>query len=169
MKNPTYLAAKTIVWAFVAGSLIVSFTHIVTLFGMLGLHGWQAAAAPLYIDGFAMLGLLGRGRRFAAATRKAGLRMQIAATLVSLAANVVAGTSPGGRIFGAMVVIGYVLAERFADQLAPAEADAAAAEADQAADEAAKRSAAAKKGAATRKANAAKVPAQRKARRLASV
>lgn len=161
MKNRTYIAAKTIVWAFVIGALVVSYTHIVHLFGMLGLHGWQAWAAPAFVDGFAMLGLLGRSHSFAPETRKIGLRIQVAATLISLVANITAGESCGARIFGAMVVAGYVVAEWYADKLRPIEA----AHAD---DAKAKRSAAAKKAAATRKANATK-PATRGRKPLTAV
>jgi hypothetical protein len=170
MKNHAYIAAKGIVYLFMAGALAASYTHIVHLFNLLGLHGWQAWASPAFVDGFALLGLLGRGAAFAAKTRRTGLKIQIAATSLSFVANVLAGESWGARIFGALVVAGYVIAEVYADQLVPAEADTAAAVADLAAAETAKRSAAAKKGAATRKANASKkVPAQRKARQIQAV
>lgn len=151
MQNRTYAAAKTITVAIALLAMLISYTHIVHLFNLLGLHGWQAFAAPVFIDGFALLGILARGKAFAPETRKLGLRFQVAATLVSLAANVGAGESWGGRIFGAMVVGGYIAAEVLADRMRPVEAA-------QADDAKAKRVAAARKGAATRKANAAKAP-----------
>jgi hypothetical protein len=145
-RNTRYVIAKVIVTLFVIGAMVISYTHIVHLFNMLGLTGWQAWVAPAFVDGFALLGLLGRSEQFDATTRRTGLRLQIAATLVSLVANVAAGGSLGGRIFGALVVVGYVVAEWYSDQLKPAATKAETA--------AATRSAAAQKAAATRKANA---------------
>lgn len=155
-RNFTYLTARSIVWMFTLGALAASYTHIVHLFGMLGLHGWQAWTAPAFVDGFALLGRLARSRQFAAETRRTGLRVQIIATSVSFIANVVAGDSIGARIFGAMVVIGYVVAELLAERMHPATTKAEA--------EKAKRSAAGQKAAATRAANkavAAKKPARK--------
>lgn len=146
-RNFRYLTAKTIVTGFVLGAMVISYTHIVHLFAMLGLHGWQGNAAPAFIDGFVLLGILGRGEQFASRTRRTGLMLQIAATLVSLAANIAAGDSLGARIFGALVVVGYVVAEWYSDQLKPATAEKAETVK-------ATRSAAAQKAAATRKANA---------------
>lgn len=152
-RNWTYLGAKLIIAGFAVGALAASYTHIVHLFNMLGLTGWQAFTAPAFIDGFAILGLLGRSKSFADETRRTGLRIQVAATSVSFIANVVAGETWGGRIFGAMVVIGYVVAEWYADKLhaAPTKAQAVTAT----------RSQAATKAAATRAIN--KAEAARKA------
>lgn len=150
MQNRTYLTAKTITRLIAVLAVAMSFTHIVHLFNSLGLTGWQAYAMPIFIDGFAFLGILARSSQFAPETRKLGMRFQIAATLVSLAANIGAGQTCGGRVAGALVVIGYVAAEILAERMRPIEAAKAN-------DAKAKRSAAAKKAAATRKANAAKV------------
>lgn len=156
-RNWTYLTARGIVWMFTIGALAASYTHIVHLFGMLGLHGWQAWTAPAFVDGFALLGRLARSRQFATETRRTGLRVQIIATSVSFIANVIAGDSIGARIFGAMVVIGYVVAELLAERMHPVTTKA---EADKA-----KRSAAATKAAATRAANKAKPRKQVAARK----
>lgn len=145
-RNYRFIAAKVIVSVFVIGAMVISYTHIVHLFNMLGLTGWQSWIAPAFVDGFTMMGLLGRSEQFSASTRRTGLRLQIAATLVSFVANVAAGESIGARIFGALVVIGYVVAEWYSDQLKPAATKAEAT--------AVTRSAAAQKAAATRKANA---------------
>jgi hypothetical protein len=155
-RNWTHLTGKLIGNLFLIGALVVSYTHIVHLFQMLGLHGWQSYAAPAFIDGFALLGRLGRSEQFAAATRRTGLKIQVIATAISLIANVVAGDSWGGRIFGALVVAGYVIAEVYVDQLRPVADDAQAAQQAEADALAAKRSAAATKAAATRAANKAK-------------
>lgn len=147
-RNWTYLTGKAIGWLFLAGALAASYTHIVSLFEMLGLHGWQAFTAPIFIDGFAMLGRLARSHQFDAATRRTGLRVQIIATAISFVANVIAGDSTGARIFGAMVVTGYVVAELLTERMSPAATKAEAVKAT--------RSAAAAKAAATRAANRAK-------------
>ena len=137
-----HTAAKLIARLFMIGALAASYSHIVALFNDWGLHGWEAYAAPLFVDGFAVLGLIGRGAQFSEATRRTGFRLQVAATLISLIANILAGTSFGGQVFGALVVIGYVVAEWYCDQLRPTADDAAA-----------KRSASAKQAAVTRAAN----------------
>lgn len=152
-RNWTYLTAKTITRGIAILAVTISYTHIVHLFNLLGLTGWQAYAAPIFIDGFAMLGLLARSESFAPQTRRMGLRFQIAATVVSLAANIGAGNSAGARIFGAMVVAGYVAAEMLAEKMNPAATKAEAVKAT--------RSQAATKAAATRAAN--KAEADRKA------
>lgn len=158
MQNRTYAAAKTITISIALLAVIISYTHIVHAFNLLGLTGWQAYAAPIFIDGFAILGLLAQGASFAPETRTLGRWFQVVATALSLAANVGAGDTLGARIFGGMVVAGYLAAEFLASRMRPIEA----AKAD---DAKAKRSAAARKAAATRKANAAKAPA-RKAKAL---
>lgn len=150
-RNWTYLSGKAIGWMFLIGALAASYTHIVHLFEMLGLHGWQAFTAPAFVDGFAMLGRLARSRQFDGKTRIMGLRVQVTATAVSFIANVIAGDSIGARIFGALVVIGYVVAELLTERMSPA--------ATQAEQTKATRSAAATKAAATRAANKARTEA----------
>lgn len=144
--NYRYLTAKTITYGLALGAMVISYTHIVHLFNMLGLAGWQSYVAPAFIDGFVLLGILGRGEQFAESTRRTGLRLQIGGTLVSLAANVGAGDSRGAQIFGVLIVLGYLIAEWYADQLKPAATTAETT--------AAKRSAASRKAAETRRANA---------------
>jgi hypothetical protein len=148
-RNYTHLAGKAIGYGFLAGALAVSYTHIVHLFNDYGLHGWQAYAAPLFVDGFAMLGKLGRSDQFAADTRRKALWIQSVATAVSLIANVLAGGSIGGSVFGVLAVAGYVVAEIFVDSLRPVQAETRQ-------QVKATRSAAAQKAAATRAANKAK-------------
>ena len=151
--NWTYVATVTIVYLFMLGAALISFTHIVDVSHTLGL-GWEAYTVPFFIDGFAVLGKIGRSRRFAESTRSAGLKVMAAAGLVSLAANVYAGDNLGQRLYGALVVSGFIAAEWYAMKLEAAPPTVA-----QVDDETrARRSAAARKGAATRraKANAAK-------------
>lgn len=155
-RNWTYLTGKAIGWMFLLGALAASYTHIVHLFNMMGLHGWQAFTSPAFIDGFALLGRLARSHQFDEATRRVGLRVQIAATSISFIANVIAGDTIGARIFGAMVVIGYVVAELLTERMSPVATKAEAIKVT--------RSAAATKAAATRAANKAKATEQAKAR-----
>lgn len=145
--NPTYAIVVLIVHSVMALALYVSFGHIIAASASLGLFGFQAYTAPLFIDGFMILGRIGRSHKFAPETRKVGKWIQIGATLVSLSANVYAGHTAGERIYGALVVAGFILAELYAEKLRPVElADETAAKA--------RRSAAGRKAAATRKANA---------------
>jgi hypothetical protein len=165
-RNWKYLGTLVIVRAYLIGALVISFSHIVSAAHLLQLNGWQAWTTPFAIDGFAMLGMIARSHSFAARTRTIGLRVQVVASLLSLACNIFAGHTTGERVYGAMIVAAYVFSEWFGDQMAPAEVDAAAsvAAADELAAQAAaaqdaarkaSRSAAAQQAAVTRKANAA--------------
>jgi hypothetical protein len=165
-RNWKYLGTLVIVRAYLLGALVISFSHIVSAAHLLQLDGWQAWTTPFAIDGFAVLGMIARSHSFAARTRTIGLRVQVVASLLSLACNIFAGHTPGERVYGAMIVAAYIFSEWFGDQMKPAETDAAAdaqaveahltAQQDQAAAaRAAVRSAAAVKAAATRKATAA--------------
>jgi hypothetical protein len=154
----TYRIVKTLVLLQAIGAAIISFMHIVEVGQRYGL-GWQAWVAPFLIDGFAILGTIGRGAAFAPAARRLGFRLMLGAGAVSLACNVLAGTNVGQRVFGVLVVVGFVAAEWYATRLAPAPAAAPVT------DEAkARRSEAARRGAETRKRNAA---AKQKAQRAA--
>jgi len=99
-----------IVCLFMLCAAIISFTHIVDVSHTLGL-GWEAYTAPFFIDGFAVLGKIGRSRRFADSTRSAGLKVMAAAGLVSLAANVTAGDNLGEQLYGVLVVSGFIAAD----------------------------------------------------------
>jgi hypothetical protein len=149
-KLNAYTVTKTLVYLQAIGAGVISFSHIVEVGQRYGL-GWQSYVAPFLIDGFAILGTIGRGRAFSDATRRAGLKLMICAGLVSLACNVLAGVNVGQRAFGVLVVAGYIVAEWYASKMHAAPAVIAAV-----ADEAttARRRAAALKGAATRKARA---------------
>jgi hypothetical protein len=147
-----YFVVKSLVLLQLLGACAMSFMHIMELGHHLGL-GWQAWVAPFVIDGFALLGALGRSPEFDAATRKMGLRIMIAAGTVSLAANVGVGTNWGQRVWGVIVVAGAIVAEMYASKLTKAPEVVAAAEFDA---EKAKRTAAALKGAKTRRDNKAR-------------
>lgn len=151
-RNWTHITATAVVLLFAAGALAISFTHVIELAHRTGVTGWQAWAAPFFVDGFMLLGRLGMSRKFDDATNRIGRRMMTAGALLSLAANVGVGTTVGQRVFGALVVIGFLVGEWYAGKLAPAPAVTAQLAADTAA---AKRSAAARKGAATRAAKKA--------------
>jgi hypothetical protein len=153
-KTATYYFVRTVVYAFMALTAVISFMHIVHTAEMLGLTTWERWTVPALIDGFAALGLIGRSARFAPSTRRAGTAITIGAGLLSLACNVMAGESLGGRIYGALVVAVFITAEWYGTKLAPATVTVEpTAEETAAAELAAKRSAAAVKAAATRKAN----------------
>jgi hypothetical protein len=161
MRKPsTYAVVKTLVLLQATGAAGISFMHIVEVGYQFGL-GWQSWLAPALIDGFAILGSIGRSARdpqdrtqhaFAERTRRAGFRLMVAAGLVSLVCNVAAGANIGQQVFGVLVVAGFVVGEWYAGTMdrAPAVVAAAVDEATRA-----RRSAAAVKAAATRKRNAA--------------
>lgn len=151
-RDPIHTAATAIVIMFALGALAMSFCHVIELAQRHGVTGWESYAAPAFVDGFMLLGRLGMSRRFAESTRRIGHRFMVIGALLSFAANIAVGETIGQRVLGAMVVAGFLAAEWFAGQLAPAPAPVV----DPATAAKARRSAAAKKAAATRKANAAK-------------
>jgi hypothetical protein len=171
-KNLKYLIVATIVRIYMLGALAISFNHIITAASMVHLTGWQAWTAPFVIDGFAVLGMIGRSRSFATTTQRTGLLFQAGAGVLSLTCNIYAGHTLGERIYGAAIVSAFVAAEYYAGKLFPA-TPAETETPEQVA--AAKRSAAAKQAAITRAANKAaqasksgKAAAQREHRRLAA-
>jgi hypothetical protein len=154
-KTATYYFVRLTVIAFMALTAVISFMHIVHTSAMLGLT-WERWTVPFLIDGFAGLGLIGRSARFAPTTRRAGTAITITAGLLSLACNVAAGSTVGGRIYGVLIVAVFVTAEWYGTKLVPATVVVEPTADEIAAQElSAKRSAAAVKAAATRKKNAA--------------
>lgn len=158
--NKTYLATAGITRTFMVGAAAISTSHIIATSHSLGL-GWEAYTVPAFIDGMAILGLIGRSSRFAASTRRAGLRIMAGAGVVSLACNVYAGHNLGQRLYGVLVVAAFIASEWYSAKLCPAPAPAP---------EVNPRSEAAKKAAATRQSNAyAKLsPAEKAARTRAT-
>lgn len=150
-RNWTYLTVTAIVRLYMLGALAISFSHIITAASLLQLHGWQAYTTPFFIDGFAVLGMIGRSHRFEQATRRSGFRLQMAAGALSFACNIFAGHTVGERLYGALVVVGFVVSEWYGAKLAPAVI--VTVEPTDAELLAAKRSASARQAAATRKAN----------------
>lgn len=162
-RNWTHITATLIVLAFALGSLAISFSHVIELAHRYGVEGWQAWTAPFLVDGFMLLGRLGMSRRFDTATNRIGRRMLVAGALLSLAANVGVGVTVGQRVYGALVVIGFLVSEWYAGKLAPAPVVTVETAEETAARELAeKRSAAAKQAAVTRAANRAKKAAAAK-------
>lgn len=115
----SYAAVRTLVYVQWAGAAVLSFAHIVTVGQRFGL-GWEAWTAPFLIDGFALLGAVGRGKAFTASSRKAGFRLMVGSGLVSLVCNVEAGSNIGQRVFGVLTVAGFIAAEWYATRLRPA-------------------------------------------------
>jgi signal transduction histidine kinase len=163
----TYLTVKVVVRVFMVAVLVISFKHIINLCTAYQVTTWQAWTAPAFVDGFVLLGIVGGQARFASETRRMALRLRIGATLVSLAANVLAGHTVGDRVYGGAVVAAFLVAEWFSLHMkaAPTAAEIKAVE------QAATRKAAQAKATATRKANAAAEAARKEAaaerRRLA--
>lgn len=156
--NWTYVVVKVVVLMFMGGAAAISFGHIVDVSFTLGLT-WEAYTVPFFIDGLAILGLVGRTDKFDRQTKRAGMVLVTFAGSLSLAANIYAGDNLGQQCYGALVVCGFALAEWFAGRMKVAPAP------ERVVDEATrtKRSEAARKAAATRKANARKLKRARKA------
>lgn len=134
--------SKLITRLFMIGTAAVSFTHIVTVGERMGL-GWEAWTVPFLVDGIAVLGLVGRSRRFAPATRTAGLVLVTTGGALSLTCNVMAGHNLGTKLYGVLIVGGFMLTEWYSAKLALTPTRAA--------QDAARRSESARQGAATKR------------------
>jgi hypothetical protein len=118
--NTARRIARTLVTAFLLGSLGLSFTHIAHLFEQLGLITAERWLAPAFIDTYMILGKLLTLRCWTPKTRKIGHRVVITGAILSLVANVAAGGSTGGRILGALVVVGFLTGEWLLTVMVPA-------------------------------------------------
>jgi hypothetical protein len=155
-RNWIYGIACVLVYGFLAAAAVGSYSNIVGLAHDLGVSSGHAWTTPFLVDGIALMGKLLRSRDLAPTAHRAGLRLMIFGGVLSLAANVLHGHTWGDRIYGALLVVGFIVVERASDHLAPAPAVKVASP-----ELKAKRSAAAVKAAATRKRNAAAKKATR--------
>jgi hypothetical protein len=147
-------AINIVVWGFMVAAAALSSTHIVETGQHLGLD-WESWTLPLFVDGIAVVGKVSMLPRFSPAFRKSGFRLLMLGGSLSLAANVYAGHTLGQRLFGVLVVAGFMALEAHATKGSRSVAIAAPTEPEVDEELKAKRSASAKKAAATRKRNAA--------------
>lgn len=120
---------NTVVKGYFFGALGLSAMHVIETFEKLGLNDGEQYLTPFAIDGIAVLGLVLRSERWSTETRKDGLKLQIGAGSLSLAANVYAGSSLGGRILGVMTVVLFLVAEAVKSRMETRAAETARAEA----------------------------------------
>lgn len=118
--NPAYILAVTISCGFALLALTISCAHQINLAHHYGVPSSQAWTAPVFVDGFMILGRLGQFSRFDAATNRLGRAFMIVSALGSLAANILNGTTVGYRVFGALIVTGFIAAEFYATRMRPA-------------------------------------------------
>lgn len=118
-RNVPFIVVTVVVWLFLVGAALVSFMHIVHVSQMLGL-GWQSWTVPFLVDGIAIVGKVSMLDRFAEPARRSGKRLVMFGGLLSLAANVAAGSNWGQRAFGVLVVAGFMVLENHATKLRPA-------------------------------------------------
>lgn len=102
---------KAIARGYFFGAMAVSAIHTVHSFEKLGLNTGEQWITPLAVDGLAFFALGLQSKKYADKTNKIGLRLQIGAGLLQLAANIYAASSTGGLILGIMIVGIYLLAE----------------------------------------------------------
>lgn len=129
-KSRLYSIVSIIVNAFMLMAATISFSHIITTASRLGVTSWQTYTVPAFIDGLAILGMIGRSEAMArelrrrnrteaeiAAVRQFAFWLQLTAGLLSLAANFYAGVTLGDRLFGLLVVAGFIVSEKFSEKL----------------------------------------------------
>lgn len=123
----TFLVVWLIVRAFLLGAAYLSYGHIVFTSHKLGVGAETAWMVPFFIDGIAILGLIGRTGALGDKAKRFAPVLILPAGALSLAANVYAGESLGDKAFGALLVAGFVLVEWYTT-LAKAPVKAAAVE-----------------------------------------
>lgn len=119
-RNWTYGIACTLVYGFLAAAAVGSFNNIVGLAHDLGVSPGHAWTTPFLVDGIALMGKLLRSRHLAKTAHRAGLRLMIFGGVLSLTANVLHGHTLGDQIWGALLVVGFIVVERASDHLVPA-------------------------------------------------
>jgi hypothetical protein len=107
-------AAQAIVAALAGYALFISFGHITEFAHFWGVEGDQANAAPFFVDGLMILGRLGMFKRWTDRTNKIGRGFLVGGAILSFAANIGDGHTIGGRVFGALIVAGFVACEWYA-------------------------------------------------------
>lgn len=163
-RNWTLIGATAIVYVYLISTLALSAGNIVGAAAALGASQLHAYAAPMFVDGLALMGKLLSAPRLGEACNRYGFRLMVVGGLLSFTANVFHGHTAGDRIVGGLLVFGFVLVEHGATLLG--RVAAARREARNAPDPA--RSEAAQRAAATRKANAERAAAaERRAMREA--
>lgn len=162
-RDPVVTTIKGVAYGMFATGVALSVTHIFDFFhSTLGAATLTAAAMPMFVDGFQIVGRLLRLDRFAKSTNSVGWKLQLLGALASLIANVVAGPTVGDKIAGVILVVGYITIEAVADKIKSRRAE----EAEKAAAAATvKKQAAIAQATATRAANKAKKDAEAQARR----
>ena len=102
-----------VVWCFMIGAAALSAQHIVETGLRLGLD-WEAYTLPGFVDGIAIVGKVSMLPRFSRAFRRSGFRLLMLGGTLSLACNVYAGHNLGQRLFGVLVVAGFMALESHA-------------------------------------------------------
>lgn len=115
--NWNLLIVNLLVYGFMSLAGWISFHDIERLASQSGVYPQYAWTAPIFIDGLMYMGKLGQHHRVPADGRKAGKFLMAFGGLLSLSANVAVGENWGMRAYGALVVIGFVVAEWFSTKL----------------------------------------------------
>jgi len=115
--NPKLAGATIVVYTFMVAAAAISAFDIVHLAEKYGVPAPISYTAPLFIDGLAWLGKIGRSKDFEESTRSAGLKLMAFGGLLSLAANVTVGETVGLKVYGALVVTGFIVAEWYSAKL----------------------------------------------------
>lgn len=113
-----YGTVKAVVYGFMLGAAGISFSHIVKVGFDWGLT-WEAWTAPFFIDGLAVLGIIGRHPRWDKEARDGAWWLIVPMGILSLACNVMAGNTIGQKVYGGLLVAGFGIAEWYASKLRP--------------------------------------------------
>lgn len=115
--NPKLAGATIVVYTFMIAAAAISAFDIIHLAEKYGVPAPISYTAPLFIDGLAWLGKIGRSKDFSDETRAGGLKLMAFGGLLSLVANITVGETVGLKVYGALVVTGFIVAEWYSAKL----------------------------------------------------
>lgn len=144
---------KLIVKLYFFGAIAGSFADLIIAGHKLDMGGIRPYTVPFMVDGIAIIGLIMRSDDFASSTRKIGFWTQVIAGTLSLAGNVFAADTLGGKAWGIGIVALFLFAEFLSDRIKTRNDEEAA---NALAEAQARKQAAIEKGKRTKAANARK-------------
>lgn len=115
-RNYPLIFIRIAVWVLMILAAFISASHIVHVFEGIGLTRPYSLTAPLFIDVVAIAGKLSMLPRFDRWPhfQRSGKYMLMTMGAASLAANIGAGTNWGERLYGLLIVGGFMLLENHA-------------------------------------------------------
>lgn len=116
-RNWTLIAATVIVYGYLISTLALSAGNIIGFAAALGASTLHSYAAPMFVDGLALMGKLLSAPKLGEACNRYGFKLMCAGGALSFVANVFHGHTAGDKVVGGLLVFGFVLVEHGATLL----------------------------------------------------